>query len=445
MGMSAHFSNNDAELSPTTLPPLRIKRKLQSDRYVLFAPPSGLPASSEHETVPHAVHTEDERISTKLPPKNEGATVSPPKKRSSGSSAKLPHMSPSAPCSLSTSIKFAEIVHRNWNPNAILPTMLSSKNASKYLSFPSRNPKKSGLLKDLRGRVLRGGGPTDFSGTQKWLETSSILTNVVSFGGTETFGQLLCVNKAAHATLCSDEMWSGLFHVLQLSPLLQMRQITSNYYDFFRREVISTTILGGLYNYENLRPPPTRYSFSLPTGLHLLEGSGAEMSSSPMPPNSEGSSSIQTSNNNNSASNSSASQNEPPSSQANADQQKFRHIRLLVTPATLGCDTCIFSRVHLLLRRWPPFDQSKMYLGSCRFSLEERGFLFTFLDEFSEPRLLFSSAFVFVEGSENDPLLSMNGLLINLIPKGPTTPDLDTRLVLEKSSLESESNSKNDR
>lgn len=433
--MSAHISNSDADLSPTTLPPLRIKRKLQADRYVHFSPPSVMSTTSQQEVM-HSIHTESAQHSTKQQAQQAEVPVNQQKKKNS-SSSRLPHMSPSAPCSLSTSIKFAEIVHRNWNSNAILPTMLSTKNASKYLSFPSRNPKKSALLKDVRKNA--GSSCQYGRSTQKWMEKSSLMMNIVSFCSTEAFGQLLCVNKAVNVTLCSDDLWAGLLNVLQLTPLVQMRQIRSNYYDFFRKEVISTNVLGGLYNYENLRPPPARYSFSLPTGLHLLEGSGVELSSSPVPPNT-----AEESANNSNGTGTGTNRNHSPKaiavSQADSDQQKFRHIRLLVTPATFGCDTCIFSRVHLLLRRWPPFDQSKMYLGSCRFSLEERGFLFTFLDEYSEPRLLFSSAFVFVEGSDNDPLISTNGFFINLIPKGRPSPDLDVRLVLERSSAEPEIN-----
>lgn len=377
--MSTHIRDDEMKAEKDGLPLLRSKRKLQSDRYVQFG---------------HFIHHTSKKQKAQ---EGDDLTVS-----------RLPHMSPGVPCSLSTSIKFAEIVHRNWNYQAaVLPTSLSMKNASMFMVTAPRG----GV------RKTTGSTPPGLSchhSQTTWLEKVTIMTTLVSFCTLDSIESLLLLNRQANAILRSDEVWKDIIERSNLTPLLRLHRITADYYDFFRHQIVSTNAIAGLYRYENARPPTARYSFSLPTDVMLAD----HINISP----------------NNSS--------EEESFSCEAAQKKYRNVRLLVTPATFGCNTYVFSRAHLLLRKWPPFDQSKVYLGSCRFSFDHRGYLFTFLDEGSEPKISFRSACVYIgpeeSGQTEDGAISSE-LFLTLLPcyplaeTGEASADAQIpRLVLEK-------------
>eukprot|EP00796_Vickermania_ingenoplastis_P005170 gene5170-3718_t len=350
-------SDADTE-GPTGLPPLRPKRKLQPDRFVQFG---------------HAPSHPDQ-----APPKQMQ------QRPGSKNNSRLPHMSPGAPCSLSTSIKFAEIVHNKWNCPAVLPTMLSTKNPARFMINGTRGKNHSWLRED-RKKIT-----SSSTHVPQWYEKTAIMSSLAVFCTAESLANLFQLNRAANTTLKSDEVWSVLLHYLQLTPLLKMHRVSNSYYDFFRAQVVTTSAISGLYVYENLRPPSPRYSFSLPTELLISE------QNSPGP---------------------TASGTTEDGADDLSAQKRFQNVRLMLTPATFGCRTFVLSRAHLLLRRWPPFDQIKVYLGSCRFCLDQKGFIFTFLDELSEPHIMFTTSFVYLESDGTGQLKDAHKLLIRLAPQ----------------------------
>lgn len=288
---------------------------------------------------------------------------------------RLPHLSLGAPCPVATSMKYADLVYQNWNSNSVLPSTLSGKNASKFLISGPR-PCTS-FLKPFRRSSKRLGKLSTH-----WLEHYALLANLCTFCTLETVSVLRVLSKSIYNIFSSDPFWVEVFKKMHLTPLEKYCNISAGHYNFFVNEIMTTKVLSGLYVFENMYPPSLQHSISLQTSSF----SGYQMPKS-----------------------SSVSGADMEELNCCTEQSKYQLIRLLITPAMLGKEKMESSRVHLLFRRWPPFDQYKAYIGSCRFSWDQKCFVFSFLDETLEQCIACTSSFKFVDEGEVLENQSLNG------------------------------------
>lgn len=328
--MSAHqlTDGRSDDFGPVHLPPLRTKRKLFPDRYVQFDR-----VTPHKQSDPPKQH----RISESLPTPNAG-----------------PHVTPGMPSSLSTTIKFAEIVHRNWSSTVVLPAVLSAKATSKFLYSAHRNT-ATGSERFKRRHVARLSSPPS-----KWYEKASIMGNIASFCTTERLATLFTLNKDIHAVMRTDRVWSQILDGLRLTPLLKFHGVSSEIYTFFTEKILTTDAVKGFYGFEGVREP-SRRSFSFQT-----DTLPSDVSREP------------------------ADDTSTSSMIDDLADKIYRQAKLRITSATFGGSSVSASRCHLLLRKWPPFDQCKVYSGSCRFSLDS-GFVFTFLSEGMDSQMVYST------------------------------------------------------
>lgn len=365
--MSTDVKDHD-DFDNSALPPLRIKRKLLADRFVRIN--RSVDEHREKDSSPHS----------------GGKEVVPFKQTAFG-----------APCSLSTSIKFAEMVHQQWKPSIILPTMLSSKNASKFRTSESRY---SHLRLKSRSCITKS-SQNLANGEKVWFESTSLMSNLFSFLSEASIFNMFLVCKSVNNTLRSDEMWVSIIDRYGLAPLATINKVEKDYYEFFKRSIVTTKVLDGLFVFENPHSPSPTFNFSLATIVFETPEHNSV-------PDTDG-------------------------GDIEADQSKYQDIRLMVTPTTFGSSIITFSRAYLLLRRWPPFDQAKVFLGACRFSLRHKGFIFTFLDQFSEPEILLTCMFNFSDEGEDGEENQNKALLMSLVAQGNSGEKLEiSRFVLSR-------------
>lgn len=294
---------------------------------------------------------------------------------------RLPHLSLGAPCPVAMSMKYADLVYQNWNSNSLLPATLSGKNASKLLIAGPRPSTVSGKFFKRNSRRL-GRASTH------WLEHYSLLANLCTFCSLETVGALSMLNKTIYSIFCSDPFWVEMFKKMHLTPLEKFYNISTGHYNFFVNEILTTRALSGLYVFEKMFSPSLQRSVSLQT----TSFSGYQLPKSLC-----------------------TTGGEVEELNSFAEQAKYQGIRLLIVPVTMGRSTMELSRAHLLFRRWPPFDKYKIYLGSCRFSWSHKCFVFTFLDESKEPRIVCTSSFRLIDEDENAENQGSNGEMRELM------------------------------
>lgn len=280
---------------------------------------------------------------------------------------RLPHLRLGAPCPLNTSIKFAELVYQNWNSNSLPPRVPTAR-------APSRGVFSSPRPSTVSGRTIKRNSKRIGRSSFHWLENYIVLANLIAHCPLETFFVFHLLNKNIYKILHDNLFWMEMLKKMNLTPLLKFHNISSSYRDFFFNEVMTSNILSGLYIFENVYPPTLQHSLSLQT------------------------SSLNTCNVPNSVSSSAGDLEE---GNPVSEQSKYQSIRMLIAPVKFGSQQVEMSRVQLLIRRWPPFDQYKAYLGTCMFSWEQKCFLFNFLDESSESPFVCTSAFTTIEEGES--------------------------------------------
>lgn len=280
---------------------------------------------------------------------------------------RLPHLRLGAPCPLNTSMKFAELVYQNWNSNSLPPPIPSGR-------APSRGVFSAPRPSTTSGRTIKRNSKRIGRGSVHWLENYFLLANLVAHCPLETFFVFHLLNRNIYNILHNDLFWMEMLKKMNLTPLLKFYNISSRYRDFFFNDVMTTNIMSGLYIFENMFPPTLQHSLSLQT------------------------SSLNTCQVPNSASSSAGELEELNSV---VEQSKYQTIRMLLAPVNFGSTQPEMSRAQLLIRRWPPFDPYKAYLGSCMFSWEQKCFLFNFLDESTDSRIVCTSAFTTIEEGES--------------------------------------------